>query len=180
MLCFSYLTHITLTKSYKHTHKHSHKQAHEVTLLKNTNTQNDTQKPKDTHTQNTDKHQDTQTLTNTDGQTQNCSSLHIRISCHCLFCPAISPISSQSLIEMKVLQQCLSASYSCPTSMPQLLYSCSQFFTALVQLQFFKLLSFFLSRSLNITFESSTTSNLYRQPSALNSINHIGLELCPH
>ena len=37
------------------------------------------------------------------------------------------------LIEMKVLQQCLSASYSCPTSMPQLLYSCSQFFTALVQ-----------------------------------------------
>ena len=79
----------------------------------------------------------TQTLTNTDGQTQNCSSLHIRISCHCLFCPAISPISGQSLIEMKVLQQCLSASYSCPTSMPQLLYSCSQFFTALVQLQFF-------------------------------------------
>ena len=106
LLCFSYLTHITLTKAYKHTHKHGHTQAHEVTLLKNTNTQNNTQKPKDTHTQNTDKHQDTQTLTNTDGQTQNCSSLHIRISCHCLFFPAISPISSQSLIEMKVLQQC--------------------------------------------------------------------------
>ena len=61
------------------------------------------------------------------------------------FCPAISPISSQSLIEMKVLQQCLSASYSCPTSMPQLLYSCSQFFTALVQFNFFQPLSFFLS-----------------------------------
>ena len=76
------------------THKHGHTQAHDVTLLKNTNTQNNTEKAKDTHTQNTDKHQDTQTLTNTDGQTQNCSSLHIRISCHCLFCPAISPISS--------------------------------------------------------------------------------------
>ena len=164
MLCFSYLTHITLTKSYKHKHKHGHTQAHEVTLLKNTNTQNNTQKPIDTHTQNTDKHQDTQTLTNTDGQTHNCSSLHIRISCHCLFCPAISPISSQSLIEMKVLQQCLSASYSCPTSMPQLLYSCSQFFTALVQFNFFQPLSFFLSQSLNVKI--STTSNLYRQPTS--------------
>ena len=142
--------------------------------MKNTNTQNNTQKPKDTHTKNKDKHQDTQTLT----ERPNTSVLYI-LGFHG-FCPAISPISSQSLIEMKVLQQCLSASYSCPTSMPQLLYSCSQFFTALVQLHLFKLLSFFLSRSLKVTFESSTTSNLYRQPSALNSINHIGLELCPH
>ena len=154
---FSYPSHITLTKSYKH----NHTQAHKVTLLKNTNTnnQNNTQKPKDTHTPNKDKYQDTHALKNT--------AVLFILGFHVTeFCPAISPISSQSLIEMKVLQQCLSASYSCPTSMPQLLYSCSQFFTALVQLQFFKLLSFFLSRSLNITFESSTTSNLYRQPTS--------------
>ena len=42
--------------------------------------------------------------------------------------------------------------------------------------------NFNFSRSLNATFESSTTSNLYRtcDPPALNPINHIGLELCPH
>ena len=81
------------------THKHGHTQAHEVTLLKNPNTQNNTQKPKDTHTQNTDKHQDTQTLTNTDGQTQNCSSLHVGISCHCLLScnqPNIQPIPNSN------------------------------------------------------------------------------------
>lgn len=84
-------------------HKHGHTQAHEVTLLKNPNTQNNTQKPKDTHTQNTDKHQDTQTLTNTDGQTQNCSSLHIRISCHCLFCPNWNESPSTMLVSFILL-----------------------------------------------------------------------------
>ena len=71
--------------------------------IKNTNTQNNTQKPKDTHTQNTDKHQDTQTLTNTDGQTQNCSSLHIRISCHCLFCPNWNESPSTMLVSFILL-----------------------------------------------------------------------------
>ena len=166
MLCFSYLTHITLTKSYKHKHKHGHTQAHEVTLLKNTNTQNNTQKPKDTHTQNTDKHQDTQTLTNTDGQTQNCSSLHIRISCHCLLScnqPNIQPIPNSNESPSTMLVSFILLSYFYASTF--VLFN-SQFFTALVQFQFFKLLSFFLSRSRKVTFESSTTSNLYRQASS--------------
>ena len=101
LLCFSYLTHITLTKWYKHTHKHNHTQAHEVTLLKNTNknNQNNTQKPKDTHTPNKDKYQDTHALKNT--------AVLFILGFHVTeFCPAISPISSQSLIQMKVHQQC--------------------------------------------------------------------------
>ena len=97
LVMFSYPSHITLTKSYKH----NHTQAHEVTLLKNTNTnnQNNTQKPKDTHTPNQDKYQDTHALKNT--------AVLFILGFHVTeFCPAISPISSQSLIQMKVHQQC--------------------------------------------------------------------------
>ena len=170
-MCFSYLTHITLTKSYKH----NHTQAHEVTLLKNTNknNQNNTQKPKDTHTPNKCKYQDTQTLKNT--------AVLFILGFHVTeFCPAISPISNQPLIQMKVHQQ-----NACQLHTLVLL-QCLNFCTLVLNfslpwcnLIFFNpSLSFFLSQSLNVKI--STTSNLYRQPSALNSINHIGLELCPH
>ena len=96
LVMFSYPSHITLTKSYKH----NHTQAHEVTLKNtNTNNQNNTQKPKDTHTPNKCKYQDTQTLKNT--------AVLFILGFHVTeFCPAISPISSQSLIQMKVHQQC--------------------------------------------------------------------------